>query len=115
MVKCIFCSREISEDKIKDHLAEEHLGVHFTNGAPPALDPQQQAPQKPYVKTTEPTDTPKTQLTQKQQKPDPPPLPLEKPKKRYLNAQEIMNLLQNTNKQFPTKEVPGCPLTKENE
>jgi hypothetical protein len=35
-----------------------------------------------------------------------------KPKKRYLQADEILNLMQNTNKQFPPKETPECPLTK---
>ena len=39
----------------------------------------------------------------------------EKPKKRYLNAAEIITLLQNTNKQFPLNEVQGYPLTKVNE
>jgi len=39
----------------------------------------------------------------------------EKPKKHYLNAEEIITLLHNVNQSYPTKEVPGCPLTKRDE
>ena len=35
--------------------------------------------------------------------------------KRYLEADEILNVLHNANKRFPPKTVQGCPLTKENE
>jgi hypothetical protein len=35
---------------------------------------------------------------------------MEKPKKRYLDAAEIITLLQNTNKRFMSNELVGCPL-----
>ena len=46
----------------------------------------------------------------KTEKADTPTLPMEKPKKRYLDAAEIITLLQNTNKQFSLNQVQGCPL-----
>jgi hypothetical protein len=105
MVKCIFCAQEIPDDKIKEHIAEKHLGVHFTNGAAPALDPQPQNSEIPKSVNNEITKSQNNKISEEKQK----------PKKRYLNPEEILTLLQNTNKRFPTKEIPGCPITKENE
>jgi hypothetical protein len=33
--------------------------------------------------------------------------------KRYLGADEILDVMHNANKQYPPKIIPGCPLTKE--
>jgi hypothetical protein len=36
--------------------------------------------------------------------------------RRYLDADEILNLVQNTNKSFPTKQPPlECPIKKTEE
>jgi hypothetical protein len=120
MVRCIFCGEEI-EGSVRDHMAEKHLGIHFTNGAPPAdIDPKntkEPEPQKVHIETSvASTDKQKTQLTEKKQNNEiPKSLNNEKPKRRYLNADEIITLLQNTNKQFPLNDISECPLTKENE
>jgi hypothetical protein len=109
MVKCIWCGEEI-EGSIRDHIAEKHVGVKQPE--PMRSDPP--PPAEPSVKPTDSTDKPKTQLTDKKQI-NTPSLPMEKPKKRYLDAAEIITLLQNTNKQFSLDQVQGCPLSKENE
>jgi hypothetical protein len=49
------------------------------------------------------------------QNPITPTLPLEKPKKRYLNADEIITLLHNVNQTFPKIEIPPCPINKQEE
>jgi len=100
-MRCIWCGEEI-EGSIRDHMAEKHIGVKKDSAAAPPTIPD---PPKPI-----PIEEPK-----KTEKPDTPTLPMEKPKKRYLDAAEIITLLQNTNKRFPLKELAGCPLTKENE
>jgi len=121
MVQCIWCKEEIPEDEIKQHIAEKHLGIHFTNGAPPPdIDTLKNGKTLPIVPTTAitPENTTKNTISpaaENKQKPNTPALPLEKPKKHYLTGAEIITLLQNTNKQFLLNEIQGCPLTKENE
>ena len=109
MPKCIWCGKEFPDDAtVKQHIAEDHIGIHFTEGAKPS-DIQASA------ETTDSQTKPqieKTQLTEKKQN-DTPKLPLEKPKKRYLAAEEIITLLQNTHATFPRKELLPCPVTKE--
>ena len=78
-------------------MAEKHIGIKKDSAAAPPAIPD---PPKPL-----PIEEPK-----KTEKADTPTLPMEKPKKRYLDAAEIITLLQNTNKQFSLNQVQGCPL-----
>ena len=102
MTRCIYCGVEI-EGSTRDHLAEKHLGIKKPAAAP-TPPPTPTPPPKPL-----PIEEPK-----KEDREIPKSLKSEKPKKRYLDAAEIITLLQNTNKQFPLNELAGCPLTKEN-
>jgi hypothetical protein len=120
MTRCIWCGEEI-EGSVKDHMAEKHLGIHFTNGAPPPdIDTSKSDETLPIAPTSSDHSENTTKNTispaaENKQKPNTPALPLEKPKKHYLTGAEIITLLQNTNKQFLLNEIQGCPLTKENE
>ena len=100
--RCIWCGMEI-EGSIREHIAEKHIGIN-------------QAPQVAPAPAITPKNTtlPQQEII-KPQKPDTPMLPMEKPKKRYLDADEIITLLQNTNKSFSLKDIAGCPITKEGE
>lgn len=107
MVKCIWCGEEI-EGSIKDHIAEKHVILkkqEKTQPLPIAPTPAT-APKTTTVNTTE-----KPEITKK----DTPTLPLEKPKRRYLNADEIITLLHNVNQTFPKIEIPPCPISKQEE
>jgi hypothetical protein len=99
MTKCIFCGDEI-EGTIKEHMLQKHIGTPQV--APtPAITPKN---------TTQPQEIIKSEnkeITKSQNNEIPKSLKSEKPKKRYLSAEEILNLLQNTNKQFPTNEIQG--------
>jgi hypothetical protein len=108
MVRCIYCGVEI-EGSTRDHLAEKHLGIKKDA----SRETLQIAPTPPI--TQESTKENTTALEKTEGKEIPKSLKSEKPKKRYLDAAEIITLLQNTNKQFPLNELAGCPLTKENE
>jgi hypothetical protein len=35
--------------------------------------------------------------------------------KRYLNSDEILDVMHNANKHYPPKEIGECPITKEAE
>ena len=109
MPKCIFCGEEVENSK--EHIAEKHLGINQIVNQAPQVAPTPAITQK---NTTENTTLPQQDII-KPQKPDTPMLPMEKPKKRYLDADEIITLLQNTNKSFSLKDIAGCPITKEGE
>jgi len=107
MVHCIFCGGEF-EGLFRDHMVNKHFK------AAPSTIPE---PPKPL-----PIEEPQKEMPHDispgipaAEKHDPPAVPLEKPKRRYLTGGEIITLLQNTNKQFPINQLEGCPLTKENE
>jgi len=105
MVKCIWCGEEI-EGSIRDHLAQKHIGENKKET--PQVAPTPAITQKNTTPNTTTKDTPTLPL----EKEIPKSLNTEKPKKRYLNADEIITLLQNTNKRFMSNELAGCPLTK---
>jgi hypothetical protein len=93
------------EGSIKEHQEIAHFGINKTAAAapPPILTPPKPLPKEEPQKTSvDSTDSQNTINTKNA-----------KPKKRYLNAAEIITLLQNTNKQFPLNEIQGCPLSKE--
>ena len=107
------------EGSIREHIAEKHIGINQA----PQVAPTPAITQKNTTENTTPpprqqiiksvnTEIPKSLNTEK---PDTPMLPMEKPKKRYLDADEIITLLQNTNKSFSLKDIAGCPITKEGE
>jgi hypothetical protein len=86
---CIWCNKEIPDDQIKQHIAETHIGVQFTDGQKfmathlkPDVDPQ------PTQNTAPPQ-----------------PKPNENPKRRYLNADEILQIIGHTNTKIPKKET----------
>jgi hypothetical protein len=128
MVRCIWCGEEIEDDKIREHIAEKHLGIHFTNGTSPAdiklqsmTEPEPQKAPEPQQSAMSHNNAQRNTVSHNVTSHD---ISHEiishvaeqpKPKKRYLNAEEILGLIQNTNKQFPPKEIPECPLTKEGE
>jgi hypothetical protein len=105
MVKCIWCGEEI-EGTIREHMAEKHIGVKQPEPMKPDPPPPTAEGISHGISHGIANEIPKTNT---------PTLPLEKPKKRYLNADEIITLLQNTNKRFMSNELAGCPLTKETE
>jgi hypothetical protein len=78
---CIWCNKEIPDDQIKQHIAETHIGVQSTDG------------QKFMATNLKPDmDPPPTQNTAPQQ-----PKPYQKPTRRYLNADEILQIIGHTN------------------
>jgi hypothetical protein len=114
MVKCIYCGVEI-EGSIKEHQEQTHFGVKKPAAAPPTIP----TPNPFSIETPKKEDNKIIKSENKEiikaENHDTPQLPMEKPKKRYLDAAEIITLLQNTNKQFSTNSLQECPLTKENE
>ena len=109
MTVCIWCGTQISDDQIKKHIAEEHLGMTCTEGAKTANinanKPETEPPEIPQIPPAKTTEEPeKAQLTEKTQTTDTPPLPVEN-KRRFLSGQEILNLIHNTDTQIP-RSVP---------
>ena len=116
MVTCIYCKKEIDSDKIKQHISEEHLGLSSTKGLDGPLPIAPTLAITPKTTTVNTTEKP-SPITPSENEPikHTPTLPLEKPKKRYLNADEIITLLHNVNQTFPKIEIPPCPINKQEE
>jgi hypothetical protein len=88
-MRCIFCSQEIPDDQVKQHIAEVHLGIHLTDGEKPRdIDPPP---------SNEVTKSPSNEVTKL------PETPTQKPKRCYLNAQEILDIIGHTNTKIPTE------------
>jgi hypothetical protein len=107
-MKCFICGKEVSKDDLRAHLAE-HLGIELHDGKVEGK-PQETLPARRIegVPSKLPAVTPTPKLPLEAE-------PTSIAKKRYLTGQEIINLIHNTNKQFPPKEVGECPLTKTGE
>jgi hypothetical protein len=107
-MRCIWCGREIPDGEIKEHIAQEHLGMHFTDGEKPAdIDP---SPEQP-TEAKQPPQTPPLPLEKTPAPICPMPAPKETPKKRYLKSEEILNVLHTTYAKLPNPPAP-CPITK---
>jgi len=108
-MRCIWCQQDFPEEEIEKHIAEKHIGIHFTEGAKPTdIDPQQETPKEKQNQNVEGIEKrKKVEKVENKENKHTPPLPLENPKKHYLNAQEILNLIGNTNMQFPRKDNTG--------
>ena len=107
MVRCIWCGEEI-EGSIRDHMAQKHVGTPQVAPAP-AITPKNTTPPQQEISHDISHDISHA-IANEIPKIIIPTLPVEKPKKRYLDAAEIITLLQNTNKQFSLNQVQGCPL-----